>query len=131
MAKRNMLLEGPKNVVIIVDEDIASGIQEKDFARQTAQDVLANLVQMHQQDTDASFIMSPVYGALEKKASDARMAWEKAKEDMVARFIPEEVQPHVANWNLDYGSCELSLVIQGLSDGQLAKYGIETEDGGE
>ena len=97
--------------IIKVDEDVVIDIQLKDNECQVLDDVYSDLINKHIGDTDDSFMDAPVVIRARKDASKARIEWERAKNDMVQKYIPKEKQPLVRNWNLDYGTCELTIVL--------------------
>ena len=101
----------PKTEVIMVDEDVVTDIQLKDNERQVLNDVYSNLINQHIGDTNDSFMDAPVVTRARKDAAKASVAWERAKNDMVQKFIPADKQKIVRNWNLDYATCELTLTF--------------------
>lgn len=97
--------------VITIDENVVADIQMKDISMQTANDVIAKLIDAHQLDTDTSVLDSPVFKAYHDSAVEKRLAFENAKDAMVLKYIPKEFQDRVKNWNLNYSTNELTILL--------------------
>lgn len=100
-----------KNVVIAIPETVVNDIQLADVAVQTKQGVIATFMESHAIDTDLTAIKSPVFVAYQDSLTQAKLKFEKKKDDMITRFVGGELQPRVASWKLNYNSCELSLTV--------------------
>ncbi len=97
--------------IIKVDEEVVADIQAKDISAKTAEDIIAKMIDQHQLDTDTSFMKSPVFREYQKEATAKRLEWERAKDAMALKFIPEKLSDKVKSWNLNYGTNELTLTL--------------------
>ncbi len=96
---------------IKVNNEVTMDIQRKDMARQIAQETLHNITNEHIGDSDASFVKSPVYKELQKDAEEKRIAWDRAKDEMVQEYIPEDMQNQLRQWTLDYATSTLFVEV--------------------
>ena len=104
---------------ITVDEETVLGIQLMDTERQVLDDVCSDLLSKHMHDADGSFMASPVLARVREEASMALARWERAKDAMAEKYIPEGKRALVQGWNLDYATCELMLVLKPAASARL------------
>lgn len=97
--------------VINIPEDVVADIETKDLKCQSLSAILKDLIETHSKDEDTSFMTSPVIMALQKQITDARKDWEDAKNAMALKYINDVDSKHTTNWNLNYGTCELTLTL--------------------
>ena len=97
--------------IITVNPDIVADIQLKDASRQTALDIVSNLLDLHRLDTDLSFMDQPVYKRLSADADAKKLEWDKAKDAMIQKVIPKDEIDRIKDWSLDYMTGRLSYVL--------------------
>lgn len=97
--------------VINIPEDVVSAIEKRDLKYQALKETLKELVETHALDENTSFLDSPVITRLTEKITDARKDWEDAKNAMALKYISETDSKRLTNWNLNYGTCELTLTM--------------------
>ena len=94
-------------ISIIIPTVVVDNIQLKNAELTVLTNVMREFVETHLQDTVGTALQSPVYNALQEKATNAMIAFEKAKDDMVKTYI-DLPSGKVANWELNYNNCTLS-----------------------
>lgn len=93
---------------ITINEDLVNEIQLKDATVQTMKDVVKNLIETHALEEKDIVTISPVFFGLQKRLSEAEVAFTKAKDAMIHEILDEETRKNLTFWNLDYFSCELT-----------------------
>lgn len=99
-----------KEIKIKLPAEKVDHIQELDCAVQAKQAVLTNLFDMHALDNNTKVIESPVVEKYQEQIAKARVAFEKAKDDIINEFIDEETQKTITSWSINYSTCELVYV---------------------
>lgn len=97
--------------VILVDEEVVADIQLKQMEYETRAAIVKEFLTEHQLDTDDRALTSPVFTRFQKDMTKARLEWERAKDQMALKLIPDNIKDKVKNWNLNYGTNELTLTI--------------------
>ena len=92
---------------IQIPEDVVKDIQEKDVTTQSIQAIINDLLNSHGADSQDTISVSPVFMGLMKQFTAAKIEFENAKNAMVLKYL-KPTNDEVTNWNLDYGTGELS-----------------------
>lgn len=99
-------------IKIQIPEEVVNKIQLKDFETISMQSVIANILESHVLDTDARILETPVFGGYQNMLIKARKEFEQAKNEMIMKYVDEDVRKSIINWNLDYSSCILILQLE-------------------
>ena len=99
-----------KEININIPESVVDVVQCADIKVQTMQSVISTYLESHALDTDLTAIESPVFVAYQARLEAAKLAFEKAKDDMVNEYIEESLRDKITSWNLNYSSCVLHAV---------------------
>ena len=94
----------------VSDEDVVE-LQAKDVEFNTGKEVLMQMIDMHKLDTDTTFLQSPVFKAYEADVNAKRLAFDKAKDALVTKYIPKDISPQVKEWSLNYYTGELTAIL--------------------
>lgn len=97
--------------VVLVDEEVVADIQLKQMEYETRAAIVREFLTEHQLDTDDRALTSPVFTRFQKDTAKSRLVWERAKDQMALKFIPDNLKDKVKNWNLNYGTNELTLTV--------------------
>lgn len=98
-------------IKIQIPEEVVNKIQLKDFETISMQSVIANILESHVLDTDARILETPVFGGYQNMLVKVRKEFEQAKDEMIMKYVDEDVRKSIINWNLDYSSCILILQL--------------------
>lgn len=98
--------------IFSVDEEIVNDLQLKDCKVAAMQAVLTNFLEMHLLDSNTDAIESPIIKEFQNKVLAAKIDFEKAKDAMLHKVLPDDIRERVVNWSLSYFDCELSCVIK-------------------
>lgn len=94
---------------IQIPEDVVDAIQYQDSKQQAINNIVAKLIDTHSTDSDDSFMNSPVFRNYNNMAADEMMKFDKLKNDMALKYIPEDDFKAAKRWTLDYGTGNLIL----------------------
>ena len=97
--------------IILVNEETVADIQLKQIKMETRQQIVKEYLTEHQLDQDDRATTSPVFVRFQEDMVNDRLEWEKAKDAMLLEYVPEELKNKVKQWNLSYGTNELTLTI--------------------
>ena len=100
-----------KEITVKLDEKVVAEIQALDSDVQTKQAVIASFLDMHAGDTSAAIVESPILAAYQKQLTEAKIAFEQAKDRVINDKIDAETQKNVTTWAINYSKCELTYVV--------------------
>lgn len=101
-----------QEITIKIEEAEADKLMELDAAVSTKKDVLATLFDMHSGDNNTKLVNSPMVEAYQTAIQKAQVAFSKAQDDIINKYIDVEEQKKVTTWSINYSKCELVYVTE-------------------
>lgn len=85
-----------------VDEKLVSYLERLSYEYEMCKDNVLYLINSHKDD--AQFLDSDVFKYYEEKQLASKYAFENGKREFAKKVIPEELEGHKINWEIDFAS---------------------------
>lgn len=96
---------------IEIDENMVNNIQLKDCKVHAMQAIVNNFLETHLLDTSLEAINSPIFIAFNQQLVEAKVDFERSKDEMIHTYFQEKDKQNLVNWQLDYFDNILTCVI--------------------
>ena len=103
-------MEG-NTIKVEVNQEMVNYVERLSYEESSYKDIITTMLEMHKGDPDGSAIDNPVFKAYQEKYAKAKAEYEMAKQQITRDFVPECLQDHQTDWNLDYATCELTITV--------------------
>lgn len=100
-----------KEIKVKLTEEEVEALQELDCQVESMKAIMVNLIDMHSMDNNTKVIESPMVAAYQKKITQATKEFNSAKDAIVNKYIDNESQKKVTNWEVSYSTCELTYTM--------------------
>lgn len=110
--KKKEIVNMEKELTVKLPEERVNKLQALDCKVQSLQAVLTNLIDIHALDNNTKVVESPVIQEYTEKITNAKLEFEKAKDEIINEFLDKETQKKVTTWSINYSECELVYVVQ-------------------
>lgn len=95
-----------------IPEEIVRDVSDADQKAAGFNDLIQTMVEGHVNDPDDSFVQSAVFQGMLHQYSDARMCFEKAKNEVQQKYIPNVAGYEPNDWNLNYSNGVMTVHYQ-------------------
>ena len=100
-----------KTITIHVSEKDINEVQRAGFEVDGRRGVIDRYLEKHMNDADESALNSKPFNHFMSLLCEAEAHYELAKLQIEQTYVPEVVKNHTYNWNLNYGTGELTIDI--------------------
>ena len=94
-------------ITVIVSEEDRNTVQRADIERSSRRDILIYLMQHPEVE-----ISEEQKQAYQKEYDEKYFAFEQAKSMIDKKYVIPNVKDNGLNWNLDYSSCKLTIILK-------------------
>jgi hypothetical protein len=99
-----------KTDYIDIPEKVVNEVERYHYDYQSYKDVIASCLEMHQFDSDDSFLENKVFKGYQKQAAESFAGYNLAKEQ-INQYIPTDYEGKAYNWNLNFATNQLEITV--------------------
>lgn len=98
-------------IEIKIPQNVVDEIQRSSLEVNARQGVIDRYFEKHMNDEDSSALDSKPFMHFMSLLAEAETEFELAKNEITKNYIPEYLQNHNIEWNLDYSTSILTVII--------------------
>lgn len=101
-----------KKIIVEVPQEVTNELQRASMEANARQGVIDRYLEKHMDDADGFAIEAKPFKHFMSLLAEAETEFELAKETVTKEYVPEYLQSHDIEWELDYGTNILTIIVK-------------------